>query len=66
MDLDDILPPKRKGELLAELAAQDLDRLSVDELSERIAALQAEVARTEAKLDGATRFRSAADELFKR
>ena len=66
MDLDDILPPPRKGSALAELVAEDLDRLSVAELDARVAALEGEVIRTRAKRDGATAFRSAADSLFKR
>ncbi len=66
MDMDDILPPPRKDSALAQLVAEDLDRLSVSELDTRIATLEAEAARTRAKRDGATKFRSAADELFKR
>ena len=66
MDMDDILPPPRKGSALAELSAEDLDRLSLTELDARISALEGETARTRAKRDGATAFRSAADSLFKR
>jgi uncharacterized small protein (DUF1192 family) len=65
MDLDDILP-KRQDDPLVQLIRQDLDRLSMDELRDRITILQAEIARVETKLTGATRFRSAADELFKK
>ena len=66
MDMDDISPPPRKDTALAQLVAEDLDRLSLSELDTRIAALHAEVARTTAKRDGASKFRSAADSLFKR
>lgn len=66
MDMDDILPPPRKDSALAQLLGEDLDRLSVSELEARIAALEGEVARTRAKRDGASKFRSAADSLFKR
>ena len=66
MDMDDILPPPRKDTALAQLLAEDLDRLSVSELDARVAALEGEVARTRAKRDGASKFRSAADSLFKR
>ena len=66
MDTDDIAPPPRKGTALAQLLAEDLDRLSVDELDARIIALEGEVARTRTKRDGASKFRSAADSLFKR
>ena len=66
MDMDDILPPPRKDTPLAQVLAEDLDRLSLAELDARMAALEAEVARTRAKREGAGKFRSAADELFKR
>lgn len=66
MDMEDILPPPRKGSALAELVAEDLDRLSVSELDTRIATLEGELARTRAKRDGASKFRSAADDLFKK
>jgi uncharacterized small protein (DUF1192 family) len=64
MDLDDILP-KRGDDPLVQLLKQDLDRLSVDELRDRITLLQAEIARVQQKLDGATKFKSAASALFK-
>ena len=63
--MDDELPRPRDDVLLA-LTTQDLDRLSVGELDERLAILGSEVARTRAKRDGAARFRSAADSLFRR
>ncbi len=58
--------PRKKSDLLADLACEDLDKLSIAELDDRIAALEAETARSRAKREGAARFRSAADELFKR
>ncbi len=63
--MDDELP-RPKNDVLAALTGQDLDRLSVGELDERIATLDAELARTRAKREGASAFRSAADALFKR
>ena len=66
MDTDDIAPPPRRDGALAQLVAEDLDRLSLTELDARIVALQAELARTTAKRAGAGAFRSAADGLFKR
>jgi uncharacterized small protein (DUF1192 family) len=66
MDLDELMPRRRPDDALSALARQDLDPLSVDELAARIAALEAEIARTKAKLDGARSFRSAADSLFKK
>ena len=65
MDADDSLP-RRKTDELAALARQDLDPLSVGELAERIAALEAEIVRTRGKLATAGQVRSAADELFRR
>lgn len=60
------MPPPRKDGALAQLLAEDLDRLSLIELDARIAALEGELVRTRTKRDGATAFRSAADSLFKR
>ena len=65
MDLDDLFPD-RKRDHLAELAKQDLDPLSVDELQERIALLKEEIARVEAHMNRAQTHRSAAEELFKK
>ena len=65
MDLDDNLP-RKQADLLATLARQDLDPLSVEELSERIAALEAEIARCRARIDRAVNHRANADSIFKR
>ncbi len=58
--------PRRKSDLLADLAREDLDKLSIAELDDRIAGLEAEIARSRAKREGAAKFRAAADSLFKR
>ena len=58
--------PRRKADLLSDLAREDLDKLSIAELDERIAALTAEVARSQAKREGAAKFRAAADGLFRK
>ena len=58
--------PRRRTDLLAELGREDLDRLSIAELDERIALLEAEIARVKAKRSGAADFRAAADSLFKK
>ncbi|WP_326524890.1 DUF1192 domain-containing protein [Sphingomonas sp.] len=63
MDAEDL--PRRARDLLAELARQDLDPLSVEELRERIAALEAEVARARRKIERAVNHRASADALFK-
>ena len=65
MDLDDLFPSK-PGDPLVELAKQDLDPISIEELHARIEALTAEIARVEAHIDRATKHRSAAEELFKK
>jgi uncharacterized small protein (DUF1192 family) len=66
MDNDEILPPKKTSGPLAELTAQDLDRLSRDEVEQRIKVLEAEVARCRARLSDASAIRSAADSLFRK
>ena len=65
MDLEDLFPTK-PGDPLPELAKQDLDPISIDELHARIEALKAEIARVEAHINRAQAHRSAADELFKK
>lgn len=65
MDLDDLFPSK-PGDPLKELARQDLDPLSQDELAERIDALKEEIARVEAHMSRAATHRTAAEELFKK
>ncbi|CAA9490949.1 MAG: hypothetical protein AVDCRST_MAG39-684 [uncultured Sphingomonadaceae bacterium] len=64
MDLDELLPA-RPDDPLTQAARQDLDRLSVDELHARLAALRAEIARTEARLARTADDRSAAEALFR-
>jgi uncharacterized small protein (DUF1192 family) len=65
MDLDDLFPSK-PGDPLAELAKQDLDPLSIEELVARIEALKIEIARVEQHMQHAQVHRSAAEELFKK
>jgi uncharacterized small protein (DUF1192 family) len=65
VDLDDLFPSKPDDPLVA-LGRQDLDPMSIAELTERIEALKAEIARVEAHMLRAQVHRSAADELFKR
>jgi uncharacterized small protein (DUF1192 family) len=65
MDLEDLFPSKPDDPLVA-LAKQDLDPISMDELTERIALLKAEIARVEAHMNRVQTHRSAAEELFKK
>ncbi|MEK7343277.1 MAG: DUF1192 domain-containing protein [Pseudomonadota bacterium] len=65
MDLDDDLP--RKGDdPLARLLRQDLGPLSMSELEARVAALEAEIARTRRKMESAVNHKASAEALFKR
>lgn len=47
-------------------APRDLDDISVDELRERIAEMEAEIERLKAAIDAKTAHLSAADSIFKR
>lgn len=63
--LEDAVPrPGGRGALIRDLAREDLDPYAVEELRERIDALEAELARTHAALDRKAARRSAADALF--
>ena len=62
MDDDDL--PRRRDDALVALARQPLDPLSVGELNDRIAALEAEVERTRAHLAAASSFKANAEALF--
>jgi uncharacterized small protein (DUF1192 family) len=65
MDLEDLFPSKPDDPLVA-LAKQDLDPISMEELTERIELLRAEIARVEAHMNRVQTHRSAAEELFKK
>ena len=61
--VDDDERPKKK---IAHEISQDLALLSVDEITERIALLRAEIERLEEALRSKRASRSAADQFFKR
>ncbi|WP_404799917.1 DUF1192 domain-containing protein [Qipengyuania atrilutea] len=61
--MDDDLP-RPKGDAASLLAAEDLAPYSQDELADRIALLEAEIARVRKHRDAAASHRSAADALF--
>jgi len=65
VDLEDLFPSK-PGDPLVELAKQDLDPMSIEELKARIEVLQVEIARVENHMKRAQDHRSAAEELFKK
>lgn len=62
MDESDL--PRPKGDAASALAREDLGPYSQDELAERIALLDAEIARVKAHRDRAGAHRAAADALF--
>lgn len=64
MDLEDL--PRPKGDAASKLAAEDLSPYSQDELQERIALLETEIARVEKHRLKAAAHRDAADALFKK
>ena len=65
MDLEELFPSK-PDDPLVQLAKQDLDPLSVDELHERIATLEGEIARVKAKIEAAVNHRASAEDLFRK
>lgn len=65
MDLDELFA-KNPGDPLTQLCKEDLGPLSVEELGVRITALEGEIDRVRAEIDGAVTHRKAADDLFKR
>lgn len=66
MDFDDALPRARPDDLIAQLRREDLDRLSVSELEDRIAQLTAEIERTRLKKDRSVNHKASAEALFKK
>ena len=66
MDFEDAVPRARPDDLITQLLRQDLDRLSVDELDERILSLTAEIERTRQRRDASVNHKASADALFKK
>lgn len=65
MDPDD-LPPKSAADPLMLVVRQDLDPLSVEELEQRITALEGEITRVRQKIEAVVNHRASADSLFRR
>ena len=65
MDLEELFPDK-PGDPLKLLVKQDLDPMSVEELHERIATLEGEIARVRSKIDASVNHRATAEALFKK
>ena len=64
MTFEDLEPRPQRGAAVAALGREDLDLYSVDELGERMEALEAEIARARAAIAGKAAKKSAADALF--
>ena len=62
--LDEAAPRRMRGQTLVELAREDLDLYAVEELQERIAALEAEIGRVRDKLNRKQQAMAAAKSLF--
>ncbi|MBB6122502.1 DUF1192 domain-containing protein [Sphingobium subterraneum] len=65
MDMEEY-SPRKADDPLALLLKQDLDPLSVSELTERIARLEGEIVRTRSKMDLAVNHKASADALFRK
>jgi uncharacterized small protein (DUF1192 family) len=61
---EDLDPRPTRGATLMAIGREDLDLYAVEELSERIEALEAEIARVRAALEAKKSKKSAADALF--
>ena len=64
MTFEDIDPRPQRGAAMTALGREDLDLYSVEELGERIEALEAEIARVRGVVAGKAAKKSAADALF--
>ena len=64
--MKDLDRPRPRGDAAAQLAGEDLAPYSQDELQQRIALLEAEIARVEAHRLKAAAHRDAAEALFGR
>lgn len=61
---EDLEPRPQRGEPLRALSREDLDVYAVEDLQERIAALEVEIVRSRAAIETKRSKKSAADALF--
>ncbi|WP_312735149.1 DUF1192 domain-containing protein [Brevundimonas sp.] len=61
---EDLEPRPQRGEHLRALSREDLDVYSIEDLEERIAAMDAEIGRARAAIDAKRSKKNAADALF--
>ena len=64
MTFEDLEPRPQRGANLKAISREDLDLYAVDELNERIEALQAEIERSKSAIAAKAAKKSAADALF--
>ena len=64
MTFDDLDPRPQRGAALNAIGREDLDIYAVEELQERIATLEAEIARVRTAIDTKAAKKNAADALF--
>jgi uncharacterized small protein (DUF1192 family) len=64
MTFDDLDPRPQRGAALNAIGREDLDLYAVEELQERIATLEAEIARVRTAIDTKAAKKNAADALF--
>ncbi len=64
MVFDDAEPRPARGAVMALLVREDLDLFSVEDLEERIQALEGEIARARAAIESKRSRKDAADALF--
>ena len=61
---EDLGPRPQRGEPLRALSREDLDVYSIEDLEERIAAMDAEIGRARAAIEAKRSKKNAADALF--
>lgn len=61
---EDLEPRRRREEALTSLRREDLDLYAIEDLEERIAELETEIARSRAAIEAKRSKKSAADALF--
>ena len=64
MMFEDLEPRPQRGEPLRALSREDLDVYSIEDLEERIAAMDAEIGRARAAIEAKRSKKNAADALF--
>ncbi|MGD9812572.1 MAG: DUF1192 domain-containing protein [Sphingobium sp.] len=65
MDMDDYVP-RRADDPLKQLMTQDLEPLSVNELHERVSALESEIERTRQQIGQSVNHKASAEALFRK